>query len=62
MNVLLTLLMAAVINLAEPDPTEADIAWVAQGGFCEPETVLALIPTGFDNTVIAIRVPAPPAN
>lgn len=42
MNVLLTLLMAAVINLAEPDPTEADIAWVAQGGFCEPETVLAL--------------------
>ena len=34
--------MTAAITSAAPDPVEADIAWVAQGGFCEPETVLAL--------------------
>lgn len=39
MNVLLPLLMALAIT---PDSTEADVAWVAEGGFCEPETVLAL--------------------
>lgn len=25
-----------------PDPEAADVAWVARGGFCEPETVLPL--------------------
>jgi hypothetical protein len=42
MSILTTLLLAAAITSAAPDPIEADIAWVAEGEFCEPETVLAL--------------------
>lgn len=42
MNALLSLLLSATISSSAPDPIEADIAWVAEGGFCEPETVLAL--------------------
>jgi len=41
-NVLLVLLLAATTIRAAPDPIEAEIAWVAEGEFCEPETVLAL--------------------
>jgi hypothetical protein len=42
MNLLLHLLVSAGIIMGGPDPIEADIAWVAEGQFCEPETVLAL--------------------
>ena len=35
-----------------PDPTPADIAWVASGEFCEPETVLPLP----DNTLLVSNV------
>lgn len=30
------------LALAQPEPLPADIAWVARGEFCEPETVLPL--------------------
>lgn len=39
---LLTLVSAAVLSPAAPEPEAADIAWVVSGAFCEPETVLAL--------------------
>lgn len=42
MKVLLSLLLTATISSSAPNPIEADIAWVAEGGFCEPETVLPL--------------------
>ena len=42
---------AAIVALA-PDPGEADIAWVATGEFCEPETVLPLP----DNTLLVSNV------
>ncbi len=42
---------AAIAALA-PDPNEADIAWVATGEFCEPETVLPLP----DNTLLVSNV------
>jgi hypothetical protein len=37
-------LAASAVALAadRPNPTEADIAWIASGEFCEPETVLPL--------------------
>ncbi len=37
----LLLLLAAIAN-ARPEPEQADIAWIANDGFCEPETVLPL--------------------
>lgn len=41
MSVLL-LVASAVLTVPAPDAVAADIAWVATGAFCEPETVLAL--------------------
>ena len=35
-------LLLMIKLLAQPTPTPADIAWVAKGRFCEPETVLPL--------------------
>jgi sugar lactone lactonase YvrE len=35
-------LASAIITASGLTPTEADIAWRTEGGFCEPETVLAL--------------------
>ena len=52
MSIPATLLLTAAITSASPDPVKADIAWVAQGGFCEPETVLALP----DNTLLVSNV------
>jgi hypothetical protein len=42
MSAFLSLLAAAGVAVSGPQPQEAAIAWVARGGFCEPETVLAL--------------------
>ena len=42
MNVVLSLLAVASMAMSGPEPQQADIAWVVQGDFCEPETVLAL--------------------
>lgn len=42
MSHLLPSLTAAALAAAGPDPLEADVAWVASGEFCEPETVLPL--------------------
>lgn len=42
MSVVLSLLATATIANSGLTPLEADIAWVAEGGFCEPETVLFL--------------------
>lgn len=42
MHSLLHLVVAAQLGIGMPVPQQADIAWVAQGEFCEPETVLAL--------------------
>lgn len=38
---ILTIAVTA-LALAQPEPLPADIAWVASGEFCEPETVLPL--------------------
>ena len=37
-----TLIMAVPLAASMPEPRQADIAWVAEGEFCEPETVLPL--------------------
>ena len=42
MSFLIPLLASAIIAASGLEPKEADIAWVAQGGFCEPETVISL--------------------
>jgi hypothetical protein len=43
MHSLLPLIVAAQFVAASmPEPEQADIAWVAEGQFCEPETVLPL--------------------
>jgi hypothetical protein len=52
MNALLPVLAAAAILAQGPDPVDADIAWVASGKFCEPETVLPLP----DNTLLVSNV------
>lgn len=39
---LLPFIVAAPVHAQAPEPLVADIAWVAEGEFCEPETVLAL--------------------
>lgn len=36
------LFMLAACAQAQPEPRQADIAWIAEGKFCEPETVLPL--------------------
>lgn len=38
----IALLLAGQLAAAMPEPEQADIAWVAEGEFCDPETVLAL--------------------
>ncbi len=39
----MALVLAACASTSSlPDPIEADIAWIARGEFCEPETVLPL--------------------
>lgn len=35
-------LVASVVLASAPAPRQADIAWIAEGEFCEPETVLPL--------------------
>lgn len=52
MNAVLLLLSAALFGAVPPGPIEADIAWIAQGEFCEPETVLPLP----DNTFLVSNV------
>lgn len=39
---LLPFMLAAPAHAQAPEPLVAEIAWVAKGEFCEPETVLAL--------------------
>lgn len=52
MTVFFTVLAAFAIQATAPKPVEADIAWVASGEFCEPETVLPLP----DNTLLVSNV------
>ena len=40
--VFLAILLGSIINSSAPDPVEAEVAWVVEGEFCEPETVLPL--------------------
>jgi hypothetical protein len=49
---LLPIVIAAQIAVSMPTPKQADIAWVAEGEFCEPETVLPLP----DNTLLVSNV------
>lgn len=39
---LIHVLIAAQLAAGMPEPAQAEIAWVAEGEFCEPETVLPL--------------------
>ena len=50
--VLALMLAVAGCTATRPDPQAADIAWVASGKFCEPETVLPLP----DNTLLVSNV------
>ena len=52
MDNVLAFLIAAQQLAGMPDPEQAQIAWVAESGFCEPETVLALP----DNTLLVSNV------
>jgi len=38
----IALLLAAQLSAVMPEANQADIAWIAEGEFCEPETVLPL--------------------
>lgn len=49
---LLSLLVATQLATGMPEPAQADIAWIAEGEFCEPETVLPLP----DNTLLVSNV------
>ena len=42
MRRILLLLMTAQLAAGMPEPKQANVVWAAEGGFCEPETVLAL--------------------
>lgn len=42
MVMLVLLIAAAALAAGAPDPRQAEIAWVVEGEFCEPETVLPL--------------------
>lgn len=42
MKIVIALLLAAQLAAGMPEPEQADIAWVAEGEFCDPETVLPL--------------------
>jgi len=48
----LPLLLAAQLASGMPEASQADIAWTAEGEFCDPETVLALP----DNTLLVSNV------
>lgn len=52
MIAVVSFLAALAVQIAAPEPTEADIAWVTSGEFCEPETVLPLP----DNTLLISNV------
>lgn len=52
MSTFLSILVAFNIGTADATRMEADIAWVAKGEFCEPETVLPLP----DNTLLVSNV------
>ena len=52
MRSLLLLVAAAQLAASMPEPEPASIAWVAEGEFCEPETVLPLP----DNTLLVSNV------
>ena len=39
---LLPLFLVVQLAAGMPEPMQADIAWIAEGEFCEPETVLPL--------------------
>ena len=51
-TILILPILAAALVSTPPAPIAADIAWVAEGGFCEPETVLPLP----DNTLLVSNV------
>ena len=38
----LVMVLTLSAQVTMPEPVQAEIAWVAEGGFCEPETVLPL--------------------
>lgn len=42
MHALLPVALAAQLAISMPEVEQAEIAWVAEGEFCEPETVLSL--------------------
>ncbi len=42
MHSLMPLVVATQLAVGMPEPAQAEIAWVAEGEFCEPETVLPL--------------------
>jgi sugar lactone lactonase YvrE len=42
MTMLFLLVLAATLAGGMPEPRQADVAWIAEGEFCEPETVLQL--------------------
>lgn len=52
MHSLFPLVIASQLAVSLPEPEQADIAWVAKGEFCEPETVLPLP----DNTLLVSNV------
>lgn len=52
MHYLFPVVMATQLAAGMPEPGKADIAWVAKGEFCEPETVLPLP----DNTLLVSNV------
>jgi len=42
MTSILSILLVAQLAAGMPEPAQADIAWIAEGEFCDPETVLPL--------------------
>lgn len=48
----LAIILVLLTQSTMPEPRQADIAWIAEGEFCEPETVLALP----DDTLIVSNV------
>jgi sugar lactone lactonase YvrE len=52
MKMLIILIATGALAVGAPVPKDADIAWVAKGEFCEPETVLPLP----DNTLLVSNV------
>lgn len=48
----LAIVLVVLAPAMMPEPERADIAWIAEGGFCEPETVLPLP----DDTLLVTNV------